>query len=107
MLIDFLRDPANNASFFITGVITLIVAFTIHEFCHALVADRFGDPTPRQAGRLTLNPLAHLDVYGTLAFLLMNFGWAKPVPVNPYQLGRKSTAAMMLVSLALTPSSDM
>jgi Zn-dependent protease len=61
----------------------VLVAVTIHEFAHALVADRLGDPTPRQLGRLTLNPLAHLDILGTLFFILFSFGWARPVPVNP------------------------
>jgi Zn-dependent protease len=61
----------------------VLVAATLHEFAHALVADRLGDPTPRQLGRLTLNPLAHLDILGTLFFILFSFGWARPVPVNP------------------------
>lgn len=100
MLFDFISNPAEYAPMFITIVVTLIFAFAVHEFAHALVADRFGDTTPRAAGRLTLNPLAHLDPLGTLAFLMAGFGWAKPVPVNPYQLSRRSSAAMMLVSLA-------
>jgi Zn-dependent protease len=56
---------------------------TVHEFAHAYVADRLGDPTPRAHGRLTLNPLAHLDLVGTLLILLVGFGWAKPVPITP------------------------
>ena len=64
----------------------LAVAFPIHEFAHAWTATRFGDPTPRQAGRLTLNPLAHLDTWGTLLFLFTGFGWAKPVPISPAAL---------------------
>jgi Zn-dependent protease len=84
----------------ITRVITLLIAFTIHEFSHATVADRFGDDTPRLHGRLTLNPLAHLDIMGTLMLLVAGFGWAKPVPVNPYVLNRRSPSAMMWVSLA-------
>lgn len=62
--------------------IGLLAAITVHEFAHAWLADRFGDPTPRSAGRVTLNPLAHLDPLGTLALILVGFGWGKPVPVN-------------------------
>ena len=61
----------------------VLVATTVHEFAHALVADRLGDPTPRHLGRLSLNPLVHLDVLGTLFFVLFSFGWARPVPINP------------------------
>lgn len=64
----------------------LLVAITIHEFSHALVADRLGDPTPRLQGRLTLNPLAHLDPLGTLMLILVRFGWGKPVQFDPFNL---------------------
>ncbi len=63
--------------------VALLAAVTVHEYAHAYVADRLGDPTPRSYGRLTLNPLAHLDLVGSLLILLVGFGWAKPVPVNP------------------------
>lgn len=63
--------------------VALVVAATVHEFAHAYVADRLGDPTPRSQGRLTLNPLAHLDPLGTLLILVAGFGWAKPVQINP------------------------
>lgn len=81
------------------NLIVLIIAFTGHEFAHAWTANHFGDDTPRLNGRLTLNPLAHLDVMGSLMLLVAGFGWAKPVPVNPYIL-RRSPGAMMWVSLA-------
>ena len=84
----------------ITYIIILLTAFPIHEFAHAWTADRFGDNTPRANGRLTLNPLAHLDPIGTLLMIIVGFGWAKPVPINPYVLQRRSRAAPMLVSLA-------
>lgn len=84
----------------IARIIVLVVAFTVHEFAHAYTADRFGDPTPRAMGRLTLNPLAHLDPLGSLLLIVAGFGWAKPVLVNPDILQRRHPAAMMLVALA-------
>lgn len=64
-------------------IIAILIALTVHEWAHALVADRLGDPTAREEGRLTLNPIAHLDPLGTLMFFLIHFGWGKPVPINP------------------------
>ncbi len=61
----------------------IFLAIIFHELAHALAADKLGDPTPRSYGRLTLNPLAHMDLIGLIAFLLIGFGWAKPVPINP------------------------
>jgi Zn-dependent protease len=89
-------DPAT----LIARLIVLVITFTIHEFAHAWTATQFGDETPRQYGRLTLNPLAHLDPMGSLLLLLVGFGWAKPVPINPYALNRRSPAGVMWVSLA-------
>ncbi len=60
-----------------------LFALTIHEYCHGLVAYRLGDPTASNLGRLTLNPLKHLDPLGVIAFIIMKIGWAKPVPVDP------------------------
>jgi len=60
----------------------ILLALTLHEYAHGYVAYRFGDPTAKSLGRLTLNPLSHLDPIGTIAFFLINIGWAKPVPVN-------------------------
>jgi|LSQX01.3.fsa_nt_gb Zn-dependent protease len=62
----------------------LLIALTFHEFAHGWAANRLGDPTPRLQGRLTLNPIAHIDPIGFLMLLLFRFGWAKPVQVNPY-----------------------
>lgn len=84
----------------ISRLLTLVIAFTVHEFAHAWSADQFGDDTPRRYGRLTLNPLAHLDPMGSLMLLVVGFGWAKPVPVNPYALERRASSAYMWVSLA-------
>ena len=63
--------------------IAILYALTIHEFFHAWTANKLGDPTARMQGRLTLNPLAHLDPVGTICFIIAHFGWGKPVPVNP------------------------
>lgn len=68
----------------IFSYIGLLIAITIHEYSHAFAADRLGDPTPRAMGRLTLNPLAHLDPLGTLMIFIAHFGWGKPVPIDPY-----------------------
>jgi Zn-dependent protease len=80
--------------------VVLLVAFPIHELAHAVTADYFGDDTPRLYGRLTLNPLAHLDLVGSLLLILAGFGWAKPVPVNFYALSSRSRYAPALVALA-------
>jgi Zn-dependent protease len=64
----------------------LLISITIHEFAHAWVADRLGDPTPRYQGRVSLDPRAHLDPLGTISLLLVGFGWGKPVPFDPYNL---------------------
>ncbi len=84
----------------ISRLITLVIALTLHEYAHARTAQAFGDPTPEMYGRVTLNPLAHLDPLGSLMMIFAGFGWAKPVPVNPAILNRRSSAAYMLVSLA-------
>jgi Zn-dependent protease len=67
----------------IAGVPGLIIAMVIHEYAHAMVADAMGDDTPRLSGRLTLNPVAHIDPIGLLMLFIAQFGWAKPVMVNP------------------------
>ncbi len=67
-------------------LVPALLAVTVHEVAHGYMADRFGDPTARLLNRLTLNPLRHLDIFGTIALLLIGFGWAKPVPVNPANL---------------------
>lgn len=83
---------------FVCRILTLIIAFTIHEFAHGFLADRFGDPTPRLQGRLTLNPLKHLDIFGSLMLLLTGFGWAKPVQIDTEAIRRNNKAGVMLVS---------
>ncbi len=70
-------------------VVSIVLAITIHEFAHAWTADRLGDDTPRLMGRVTLNPLAHLDPIGSVAFILLGFGWGRPVIYNPMRLSHK------------------
>ncbi len=77
----------------------LLLAVTAHEFSHAKVADVLGDPTPRHYGRLSLNPIKHLDPIGALMILLVHIGWAKPVPINPSYF-RNPRQGMLYVSLA-------
>lgn len=79
---------SSNPLAFVIIAAALVMSLTFHEFAHAAVADRLGDPTPRRFGRVTLNPAAHLDPVGTLLLLFASFGFAKPVPVNPGNLGR-------------------
>lgn len=80
--------------------VPLLIAVTFHEVAHGYVADKLGDPTARLSGRLTINPLKHLDPVGTMVFIFTRMiGWAKPVPVNPYNL-KNPRRDMMWVSLA-------
>lgn len=72
-----------NILHLIAGVPGLLIALVIHEYAHAAVADYMGDDTPRMMGRLTLNPVAHIDPIGLLMLLVVRFGWAKPVMINP------------------------
>ncbi len=78
----------------------IIVGLTFHELAHGWTADRLGDPTARYMGRLTVNPLAHIDPIGFLMLFFAGFGWAKPVPVTPYNLKGNMRRSLMLVSLA-------
>ena len=89
-----------SATELISRLLTLVIALTLHEYAHARAAAFFGDDTPRLAGRLTLNPLRHLDPLGSLMLVVAGYGWAKPVPINPAVLRQRSRAAVMLVSLA-------
>jgi len=84
---------------FIYVAITLVIAFTLHEFAHAFVAYKFGDQTAARQGRLTLNPLKHLDPLGTILIFIAGFGWARPVPVNRFFF-KNPRLAGVLVSVA-------
>lgn len=75
-----------NTQIILTKILTLpgiILGLSLHEFAHALVSDRLGDPTPRRQGRLTINPMAHIDWLGFIALLFVGFGWGKPVMIDP------------------------
>jgi Zn-dependent protease len=98
MLLELLSGGISFASFAF-GLVALIIAIDVHEFSHARAALALGDPTAKLSGRLTLNPVAHLDQVGTLMLLLFGFGWGKPVPINPVQM-RKGRFGVALVSLA-------
>jgi len=82
MLTSFFTNPLSTIIF----IMLLLVTITIHEFSHAKMADYLGDPTARLAGRLTLNPLVHLDLFGLLFLFFFGFGWGKPVPFDPFNL---------------------
>jgi Zn-dependent protease len=96
---DLFNDPLGFVQRLILQIPALLVAVTVHELSHGLVADRLGDPTARRQGRITLNPLPHIDPLGAIAFVLAGFGWAKPVPVNAQNL-RHPRRDMALVAAA-------
>lgn len=89
----------SSAFHYIFLVPIILLSLTIHEFSHALMADFLGDPTPRRMGRLSLNPLRHLEFFGTLLLFFTGFGWAKPVLVDPANF-RVPKRAMLSVALA-------
>ena len=97
-----LQTLFENPIIFFLNVAGLVVALTIHEFAHAFVADKLGDPTPKYQGRVTLNPMAHLDPLGTLAILIVGFGWGKPVQFDPFNLKepKRDTALIALAGPA-------
>ncbi|MBQ6968734.1 MAG: site-2 protease family protein [Synergistaceae bacterium] len=91
----FLHDPVR----LLLTIPALLWALSFHEFCHGLAARLVGDPTAERYGRLTLNPLAHFDIIGTLMLLFVGFGWAKPVPINTRYF-RHPRRDLIIVSLA-------
>jgi Zn-dependent protease len=93
-------NPQAVLTVFLALCLAFIVGIAFHEFSHALVANFLGDTTAKNQGRLTLNPIAHLDPLGTLLLLLIGFGWGKPTPVNPNRLRNGPKAGMALVSAA-------
>lgn len=77
---------SSGLTVFLITAVTLILAITVHEFSHGFAAEKLGDPTPRLQGRLSLNPMAHLDPLGTIMLFLFGFGWGKPVLFDPFNL---------------------
>lgn len=92
-------NSLGNPFSFLVFIISLLFALSVHEAAHAWASNRLGDPTAKFAGRLTLNPLAHLDPIGTLLLFFFGFGWGKPVPIDEFNLNspRRDVA---LISLA-------
>ncbi len=89
----------NNLEELLWRVPALLIAITFHEYAHARMAYAWGDPTAKMQGRLTLNPVSHLDPIGTLMLLIAKFGWARPVPINPLNF-RDQRRGLFFVSLA-------
>jgi len=111
MILDLLRTIMNGGELggdyavramvqLIALAFVLLCCLPVHEFAHAWMANRLGDQTPRLAGRLTLNPFAHLDLWGTLLILFAGVGYAKPVPVNPRNMSKGSKKGLALTALA-------
>lgn len=94
-----MKDPWGFLQFMLYRAPAVLLALSLHEFAHGYAALRCGDPTAKLRGRLSLNPLSHLDLWGTLSMFLFGFGWAKPVPIDPryFRRGRRDH---LLVSLA-------
>jgi Zn-dependent protease len=103
MFFELVRSSGDLSSLFVTAA-AIIIAFVIgigfHEFSHVFVAYLLGDTTGRDLGRLTLNPLKHLDPFGSMMLLLVGFGWGRPAPVNPYRLKTGPTTGWSIVALA-------
>ena len=88
-----------KVAIFLTFSLAVIIGLAIHEYAHAFTAYKLGDPTPKLAGRLTFNPMAHFDKIGLICFLFLGFGWAKPVPINTFNF-KKIKRDSLLVSLS-------
>lgn len=98
-----LRSLFSNGAWVLLLIPLRLMALVLHECAHGYVSTKLGDPTPRIQGRLSLNPLVHLDLFGTILMLLTGFGWAKPVEVNPmYYKDRKKGMALVAVAGPLT-----
>ena len=83
-----MSDFLSWAIWLVASFLAVTIVLTLHEFAHAFVAYKCGDPTPKWNGRLTLNPLAHFDILGLVLFAFAGFGWAKPVPIDPEQFSQ-------------------
>lgn len=95
-ILNYLKDALSDAIYLIPAI---LIALSLHEWAHAYAAYRLGDPTARNLGRMTINPLRHIDPVGFIMLLLVRFGWAKPVPINPRNF-TKPRRDEIIVSLA-------
>ena len=91
---------ASEPQIFLVLAVSFIYAISIHEASHAFVADILGDKTARYQGRVTLNPIRHLDLYGSLMLIVLGFGWGKPVPINPINLRGDTRQSMAKIAVA-------
>ena len=100
-MISFLRNGFTNETLLIIVcfLFSILISLSFHEYAHAYVANKMGDDTAKHLNRLTLNPLAHLDIIGTISFVLFGFGWAKPVPINPLNF-KNYRKGLFLTSIA-------
>ena len=89
----------SNITVLVLSLPPILLALTVHEYFHGYVAYRMGDPTAKYAGRLTFNPIKHIDIFGLFAFIIFRFGWAKPVPINPYNF-RNVNRGILYTSIA-------
>ena len=109
MLLSLLRsgnvDPIGVIMYILSTLLTIFLVLPLHECAHALVASRLGDDTAKRQGRITLNPLVHIDYVGAALLLLIGFGWAKPVPINPRNF--KNPKAGMAISALAGPMSNL
>lgn len=87
----FLENPLVAIAF----IFSIIISLTVHEVAHGVAAYFYGDTTARDLGRLTFNPIAHIDLMGAMIFLLIGFGWGKPVPINPMNFRNRKTGEIM------------
>ena len=97
----FIQNFLQDAIYLVPAI---LISLTVHEFCHSYAAQLLGDPTAKNAGRLTLSPLSHLDPVGTICLLFFRFGWAKPVPVNPLYF--RNPKKGMALTAAAGPASN-
>jgi len=97
---DLINNPINTLIYIALFSFILLITITFHEFSHSYIANKLGDRTSKNLGRLTLNPQKHLDPMGTIMFFFVGFGWGKPVPVNPINLSPNPKTGLGLVSLS-------
>ena len=97
---DLINNPINTLIYIGIFSFILLITITFHEFSHSFIANKLGDRTSKNLGRLTLNPTKHLDPMGTIMLFFVGFGWGKPVPVNPTNLSPNPKTGLGLVSLS-------